>query len=83
MRNRSKKSIKKKLHKRRYDGHYNENDVKKLFFAISRNDISWVRDILDSDKTLIRTSYKLTFKSTEIELLPKSYAQLLEHDGNC
>ena len=71
----------KKIHKPRYDGHYHENDVKDLFLAIFNNDIRLVEEILDSDITLIRTSYKVPFNYyTEIELLPKSYAQLLDHE---
>uniref|UniRef100_A0A6C0E518 Uncharacterized protein n=1 Tax=viral metagenome TaxID=1070528 RepID=A0A6C0E518_9ZZZZ len=85
MRSRTKKShkrknpLKKKSHKRRYDGHYHENDVKDLFLAILNDDIELVEEILDLDITLIRTSYKVPFNNyTEIELLPKSYAQLLD-----
>ena len=71
--------MKKESHKRRYDGHYHENDVKDLFLAILNDDIELVEEILDLDITLIRTSYKVPFNNyTEIELLPKSYAQLLD-----
>jgi hypothetical protein len=87
MRSRTKKShrrknpLKKKSHKRRYDGHYHENDVRDLFSAILNDDLGLVEEILDSDITLIRTSYIVPFNNyTEIELLPKSYAQLLDRE---
>ena len=75
-----KNPLKKKSHKRRYDGHYHENDVKDLFLAIFNDNIRLVEEILDSDITLIRTSYNVLYGTQEIELLPKSYDQLLDHE---
>jgi hypothetical protein len=80
MRKSSKSKKMRSKKKSKHDGYYHENDVKHLFLAILNNNIDEVRYILDSDITLIRTSYKVPFNNyTYIELLPKSYAQLLEH----